>query len=92
MNLSGVKLIEVGCDLVQFVRVEIAVDVRGDGRCRVAHGLLYVAEISAGFSGQAGVGVAKVVDSQRSQIGLREGFVPVCVPAPVVGAQHRAVR
>jgi hypothetical protein len=28
-----VKLIEVGCDLVEFVGVEVAVDVRGDGRC-----------------------------------------------------------
>ena len=31
------------------------------------------------------------MDGQRREVGLLEGFVPVGVTAPVVGAQHRAI-
>lgn len=66
MNLGRVKLIEVRCDLVQLVRVQVALDVRGDGRRRVTHRFLDVAKVGARFPGQACVGMPKAVDRQRS--------------------------
>jgi hypothetical protein len=48
VNLGCVQLIEVGGDLVQFVGVEVAADIRGHGRRGVAHGLLDVAQVRAG--------------------------------------------
>lgn len=53
----AVEPVEVRGYMVKFIGVEIAVDIRGDGRCRVAHGFPDVAKVSAGGSGQAGVGV-----------------------------------
>ena len=53
-----VEPVEVRGYVVEFVGVEVAVDVRGDGRRGVAHGFLDVAEVGAGGPGQAGVGVA----------------------------------
>ncbi len=42
-----VEPVEVRGYVVEFVGVEIAVDVRGDGRCGVAHGFLDIAKVSS---------------------------------------------
>jgi hypothetical protein len=45
--------VEVRSYVVEFIGVEIAVDIRGDSRPGVAHGFLDVANVSAGGPGQA---------------------------------------
>ena len=42
-----IKAVEVRGYVVEFIGVEVAVDVGGDGGCGVAHGFLDVAQISA---------------------------------------------
>jgi hypothetical protein len=49
------------CHVVEFVVVEICVDVRGHGGRRVAHGLLQQSQIGAGPARQGGVGVPQIV-------------------------------
>lgn len=76
--------VEVCRYAVEFIGVEIAVDVRGDGGCGVAHGFLDVAKVGTGLSGQAGVGVAEVMDCQGRQLRFLQCLGPVSVAAPVV--------
>ncbi len=88
LGLVVVQLVEVGGDMGEFVRVEVAVDVvGGDGGRGMAHGLLHVAQICPGPAGQTGVRVAQVMNGQRYEMGGFQSLVPVHVPAPVVRAQ-----
>ncbi len=76
--------VEVRGYMVKFIGVEIAVDIRGDGRRGVPHGFLDVAKVSAGGPGQAGIGVAEVVNREWCQLSFLKRPRPVGVPAPVV--------
>jgi len=53
VNFSRVKLIEVGCDLIQLVGVEVAVDVRGCVCLRqlLDRSIAPLVEVTAGSSG-----------------------------------------
>jgi hypothetical protein len=53
-----VEPVKVRGYVVEFIGVEVAVDVRGDGWRRVPHGFLDAAKVSAGSPGQAGVRVS----------------------------------
>jgi hypothetical protein len=50
--------VEVCGYVVEFVGIQVAVDVRRDCGCGVPHGFLDIAKVSAGGPGKAGVGVA----------------------------------
>jgi hypothetical protein len=50
--------VEVCGYVVEFVGIQVAVDVRRDCGRGVRHGFLDIAKVSAGGAGQAGVGVA----------------------------------
>ena len=63
--------VEVRGYVVEFIGVEIAVDVRGDSGRGVPHRFLDVAKVGTGGPGQAGVCVPEVMDRERRQLGFR---------------------
>ena len=59
--------VEVDRYLVEFIGIQVAVDVRGDGRRRMAHRFLYVAKVSAGLSGQGWRRCVRLLGGQLQQ-------------------------
>ena len=61
VDLPVIECVQGRSHIVEFVVIEIGVDVGGQGDRRVAHGLLQQPQIGAGPARQGSVGVPKIV-------------------------------